>query len=115
MTARNWDNFLKRLPTTTPLPHLHIDYSDGAFAPDIMLQHRSAYVLAGEPSHHTQQPNQHRPNSLHHKRQRTDPTFPRYTAPFPITLPTTVKAAVFTEDGRPRPPPAAAPSTTTHC
>ncbi|WP_419653869.1 beta-N-acetylhexosaminidase [Xylella fastidiosa] len=103
MTVRNWDNFLKRLP-----PQLHryqalrIDYSDGAFAADIMLQHSSAYALAGKPPTVTLS-NQTNTGHIHYTTNGNEPTLhsPRYTAPFPITLPTTVKAAVFTEDGRP--------------
>ncbi len=102
MTARNWDNFLKRLPHNYTATAPCTSTTATAHSPPTSCCNTAQPTsLLANPSHHTQQPNQHRPNSLHHKRQRTDPTFPRYTAPFPITLPTTVKAAVFTEDGRP--------------
>ncbi|HHW4683768.1 MAG TPA: beta-N-acetylhexosaminidase [Xylella sp.] len=103
MSVRRWDSFLTRLPAQLQrYDALGIDYSDGAFAADIILEHGPAPVLAGKPAYITLS-NQTNTGQIHYTTDGSEPTLdsPRYTAPFPITLPTTVKAAVFTEDGHP--------------
>ncbi len=102
MTARNWDNFLKRLPHNYTATAPCTSTTATAHSPPTSCCNTAQPTsLLANPSHHTQQPNQHRP--IHYTTNGNEPTLhsPRYTAPFPITLPTTVKAAVFTEDGRP--------------
>lgn len=103
MAVRNWDGFLTRLPAQLQRYHaLGIDYSDGAFAADIMLERGPAPVLAGKPAYITLS-NQTNTGQIRYTTDGNEPTLDslRYTGPFPITLPTTVKAAVFTADGRP--------------
>ncbi|WP_426802224.1 family 20 glycosylhydrolase [Xanthomonas campestris] len=101
MAARDWKNFLARMPAQLQrYQALGIDYSDGAFAADIDLDGDVNAVLAGGPAK-VSLGNQSGAGSLHYTVDGSDPTpdAPRYTAPFAIQLPTTVKATAFTDDG----------------
>ena len=103
MAARNWDNFLARLPAQLQRYRaLGIDYSDGAFAADIKFDGGSNDVLNGGPAK-IALGNQTGFGQIRYTIDGSEPTLAsaRYGAPFAVTLPVTVKAAVFTKDGRP--------------
>ncbi|WDM66660.1 family 20 glycosylhydrolase [Xanthomonas cucurbitae] len=101
--AREWKNFLARLPAQLQrYKALGIGYSDGAFAADIALESGPNPVLAGAPAT-VALSTQTGAGTLHYTTDGSAPTpaSPRYEAPFPITLPTTVKATAFAADGTP--------------
>jgi hexosaminidase len=101
--ARGWAGFLGRLPAQLQRYRaLGIDYSDGAFAADIALDGGPNPVLAGAPAK-VKLGNQAGFGQIRYTTDGSEPTLQssRYGAPFAVTLPATVKAAVFTEDGRP--------------
>jgi hexosaminidase len=103
MAARSWDGFLARLPAQLQrYSALGIDYSDGAFAADINLEGGANPVLAGGAAK-VALGNQTGFGQIRYTTDGSEPTLQssRYSAPFAITLPSTIKATVFTEDGRP--------------
>lgn len=103
MAARGWDGFLARLPAQLQRYRaLGIDYSDGAFAADIGLEGGAAAVLAGGAAK-VALGNQTGSGQIRYTLDGSEPTLQssRYGAPFAVTLPATVKAAVFSDDGRP--------------
>ena len=103
MQARGWEGFLTRLPSQLARYRaLGIGYSDGAFAADITLVGGPNPVLAGAPAK-VRLGNQAKYGQIHYTIDGSEPTLhsKRYDAPFPITLPATVKAAVFADNGLP--------------
>ncbi|SEM38021.1 hexosaminidase [Pseudoxanthomonas sp. GM95] len=103
MQARGWDGFLARLPAQLQRYRaLGIDASDTAFAADITLDGGRNAVLDGQPGK-VVLGNQLKAGQIHYTTDGSAPTFasPRYSAPFAITLPVTVSAAVFADDGLP--------------
>ncbi len=103
MQARGWDGFLARLPSQLARYRaLDIGYSDGAFAADIELEGGPNPVLAGAPAK-IKLGNQTQFGQIHYTTDGSEPTrkSPHYAAPFAITLPATVKAAVFADNGLP--------------
>jgi hexosaminidase len=103
MAARDWKNFLARLPAQLHRYRaLGIGYSDGAFAADIKIDGGADTVLSGGPAK-IALGNQTGFGQFHYTIDGSEPTLksPRYSAPFPVTLPVTVKAAAFTENGLP--------------
>ena len=103
MAARNWDNFLARLPAQLRRYRaLGIGYSDGAFAADIKIDGGANTVLSGSPAK-IALGNQTDFGQIRYTIDGSEPTLesPRYSTAFSVTLPVTVKAAVFTEDGKP--------------
>ncbi len=102
MTARNWDNFLKRLPHNYTATAPCTSTTATAHSPPTSCCNTAQPTSLLAPPHITLS-NQTNTGQIHYTTNGNEPTlhFPRYTAPFPITLPTTVKATVFTEDGRP--------------
>ncbi|WP_149193486.1 beta-N-acetylhexosaminidase [Luteimonas suaedae] len=103
MAARDWDGFLARLPVQLQRYRaLGIGYSDGAFAADIAIDGGPNTVLSGGPAR-IALGNQTGVGQIRYTIDGSEPTLEssRYGAPFAVTLPVTVKAAVFTEDGLP--------------
>ncbi|HEX7801592.1 MAG TPA: family 20 glycosylhydrolase [Pseudoxanthomonas sp.] len=103
MAARDWDGFLARLPAQLQRYRaLGIDYSDGAFAADIKLDGGPNPVLNGSPAR-VALGNQTGVGQIRYTLDGSEPTLEsqRYSAPFAATLPVTVKAAVFAENGQP--------------
>lgn len=103
MAARGWDGFLARLPAQLQRYRaLGIDYSDGAFAADIGIDGDPSTILDGGPAK-IALGNQTGVGQIRYTTDGSEPTLEssRYRTPFAATLPVTVKAAVFTEDGRP--------------
>lgn len=103
MAARSWDGFLARLPAQLQRYRaLGIDYSDGAFAADIEIDGGRSTVLNGGPAK-IALGNQTGVGQIRYTIDGSEPTLEssRYSAPFAVTLPVTVKAAVLTEDGQP--------------
>ncbi len=103
MAARSWDGFLARLPAQLRRYRaLGIDYSDGAFAADIKIDGGSSTVLNGGPAK-IALGNQTGVGQIRYTIDGSAPTLKssHYRAPFAVTLPVTVKAAVFTEEGQP--------------
>jgi hexosaminidase len=103
MAARDWKSFLARLPAQLHRYRaLGIGYSDGAFAADIKIDGGPNTVLSGSPAK-IALGNQTSFGQIRYTVDGSEPTpaSAQYSAPFPVTLPVTVKAAVFTEDGRP--------------
>lgn len=103
MAARSWDGFLARLPAQLRRYRaLGIDYSDGAFAADIKIDGGPNRVLNGGPAK-IALGNQTGIGQIHYTTDGSEPTLKssHYSAPFAVTLPVTVKAAVFTEEGQP--------------
>ncbi|WP_022973892.1 family 20 glycosylhydrolase [Xanthomonas maliensis] len=101
MSARSWPGFLARLPAQLQRYRaLGIDYSDAAFAADIALDGGPNPVLAGAPAKVVLS-TQTGAGQLHYTTDGSTPTpaSPRYTAPFTISLPSTVKATAFSADG----------------
>ena len=108
MTARNWEGFLARLPAQLQRYRaLGIDYSDGAFAADIKIDGSPDLAATTTASKGGQARialgNQTGAGQIRYSIDGSEPTLKsaRYSAPFAVTLPVTVKAVVFTEDGRP--------------
>ena len=102
MTARSWDGFLARLPAQLQRYRaLGIDYSDGAFAADIKIDGGPNAILNGGPAK-IALGNQTGIGQIRYTVDGSEPTLKssHYRAPFAVTLPVTVKAAVFTEDGQ---------------
>jgi hexosaminidase len=102
MAARSWDSFLARLPAQLQRYRaLGFDYSDGAFAADIKIDGGPNTVLNGGPAK-IALGNQTGVGQFRYTIDGSEPTLEssRYSVPFAVTLPVTVKAAVFTEDGR---------------
>jgi hexosaminidase len=103
MTARSWDGFLARLPAQLQRYRaLGIGYSDGAFAADIKIDGGLDTVLNGGPAK-IALGNQTGIGQIRYTVDGSEPTqkSSHYRAPFAATLPVTVKAAVFAEDGQP--------------
>ncbi|WP_454830839.1 beta-N-acetylhexosaminidase [Pseudoxanthomonas wuyuanensis] len=103
MAARDWNDFLARLPAQLQRYRaLGISYSDGAFAADIKIDGGPNAVLNGGPAK-IALGNQTGTGQFRYTTDGSEPTLEseRYSAPFAATLPVTIKAAVFTEDGRP--------------
>ncbi|KAF1711576.1 beta-N-acetylhexosaminidase [Pseudoxanthomonas sacheonensis] len=103
MAARDWNGFLSRLPAQLQRYRaLGIGYSDGAFAADIKIDGGLDTVSNGGQAR-IALGNQTGFGQIRYTIDGSEPTqeSPRYSAPFAATLPVTVKAAVFTEDGRP--------------
>ncbi|WP_370562851.1 beta-N-acetylhexosaminidase [Luteimonas salinilitoris] len=103
MAARDWDGFLARLPAQLQRYRaLGIGSSDGAFAADIGIDGGPNTVLSGGPAR-IALGNQTGVGQIRYTIDGSEPTLEssRYGAPFAVTLPVTVKAAVFTEDGQP--------------
>jgi hexosaminidase len=103
MAARDWDSFLARLPAQLQRYRaLGFGYSDGAFAADIKIDGGPNTVLSGGPAK-IALGNQVGAGQIHYTTDGSEPTLAssRYRAPFEANLPVTVKAAVFTEDGKP--------------
>jgi len=101
MAARSWDGFLQRLPAQlNRYRALGIDYGDGAFAPDIVIQggdnaaldSGKATIVLG---------NQAKFGSFRYTTDGSEPKAdsPRYAAPFEVTLPATVRVATYADDG----------------
>ncbi|MET0290709.1 MAG: family 20 glycosylhydrolase [Pseudoxanthomonas sp.] len=102
MSARDWDGFLARLPAQLArYAALGIDYSDGAFAPDIELEGGANAVLAGGAAK-VMLSNQVGFGEIHYTTDGSPPTAasPRYQAPFEVELPVTVNAVVFSKEGQ---------------
>ncbi|WNJ31769.1 family 20 glycosylhydrolase [Xanthomonas translucens pv. undulosa] len=101
MDVRGWDGFLQRLPAQlTRYRTLGIDYGDGAFAPDIAIQGGDNAALdSGKAS--IALGNQARFGSFRYTIDGSEPKAdsPRYAKPFDVTLPVTVRAATFADDG----------------
>jgi hexosaminidase len=101
--VRGWDSFLQRLPAQMRrYAALDIAASDTAFAPDIHLDEAVPDILHDGKAT-VRIDNQTGFGTL---RYTTDGSSPgvdakTYTAPFPVTLPTTVRAATFAPDGTP--------------
>ena len=100
--ARDWNGFLSRLPSM--LQHyrkLGIGYSDGAFAPDIELEGGASQVLGGAPAR-IKLGNQSAHGQIRYTIDGSEPTLqsPRYSQPFQVSLPVTVKATTFGGDGQ---------------
>ncbi|KMM74129.1 beta-hexosaminidase [Xanthomonas sp. NCPPB 1128] len=102
MAARDWNGFLQRLPAQLDRYRSQgIAYGDGAFAADIAIQggdnaaldSGQATVVLG---------NQATFGSFRYTTDGSEPKAdsPRYTAPFAVTLPVTVRAATFADEGR---------------
>ncbi|WP_337344567.1 MULTISPECIES: family 20 glycosylhydrolase [unclassified Pseudoxanthomonas] len=103
MAARDWKSFLARLPAQLQRYRaLGIGYSDGAFAADIKIDGGPNTVLSGGPAK-IALGNQVGFGQIYYTIDGSEPTLQssRYSTPFPVTLPVTVKAAVFTEDRQP--------------
>lgn len=103
MAARSWDGFLARLPAQLQRYRaLGIDYSDGAFAADIKVDGGPNTVLNGGPAK-IALGNQTGIGQIRYTIDGSEPTLEsqRYSAPFAVALPVTVKAAVFAENGQP--------------
>lgn len=101
--ARGWDSFLQRLPAQMRrYAALDVAASDAAFAPAIELSEDASAVLrTGKAT--VRLDSQTGFGTL---RYTTDGTAPGvdaavYAAPFPVNLPTTVRAARFAPDGTP--------------
>jgi hexosaminidase len=80
---------------------LGIGYSDGAFAADIEIDGGANTILSGSPAK-IALGNQTDFGQIRYTFDGSEPTLEssRYSRPFAVTLPVTVKAAVFTEDGK---------------
>lgn len=103
MPARGWEGFLARLPAQLARYRaLGIGYSDGAFAADIALAGGANPVLAGAPAK-VELGNQAGHGQIRYSTDGSEPTLQsrRYEAPFAVSLPVTVKAAVFADNGLP--------------
>ncbi|MGH8027736.1 MAG: beta-N-acetylhexosaminidase, partial [Pseudoxanthomonas sp.] len=113
MAARDWNGFLARLPAQLQRYHaLGFDYSDGAFAADIGIDGGSNEALANEALANAVSSggpakialgSQTGVGQIRYTTDGSEPTLKstRYGAPFAVTLPVTVKAAVFTDEGQP--------------
>ncbi|MBN6149614.1 family 20 glycosylhydrolase [Xanthomonas sp. AmX2] len=101
MAARSWDGFLQRLPAQLNRYRARgIDYGDGAFAPDFQIQGGDNAALdSGKAT--VEIGNQAKFGSFRYTTDGSEPTLksPRYAAPFEVTLPATVRAATFADDG----------------
>ncbi|KAF1722770.1 beta-N-acetylhexosaminidase [Pseudoxanthomonas wuyuanensis] len=103
MAARDWNGFLARLPAQLQrYQALGIGYSDGAFAADIGIDGGAHTALDGGKAN-IALGNQTGAGQIRYTTDGSEPTLDslRYQKPFAATLPVTVKAAVFTEDGQP--------------
>jgi hexosaminidase len=103
MAARDWDGFLARLPAQLQRYRaLGFGYSDGAFAADIAIDGGPNTILSSGPAK-VALGSQTGFGQIRYTVDGSEPTAEssRYSAPFAVKLPVTVKAAVFTEDGLP--------------
>jgi hexosaminidase len=95
----DWPNFLARLPAQLARYRAqHVAYADSAFAVDIatdrnlaLATHRATVTLSNQADF----------GAIHYTLDGSTPTLatPRYSAPFNVTLPITVRAASFAADG----------------
>jgi hexosaminidase len=96
--TNNWQSFLARLPAQLARYRAqHIPYADSAFAVDIATD-RNLALATGKAT--VGLANQTDFGAIHYTLDGSTPTIdsPRYSAPFNVTLPTTVRAASFAAD-----------------
>jgi hexosaminidase len=102
-SARDWPDFLARLPAQLQRYRaLGIAYADSGYAVDIdPLDGANAALASGHAQ--VRLGNQLQTGRIHYTTDGSDPTpaSPLYRAPFSISLPTTVRARPFTDDGVP--------------
>ncbi|WP_158880924.1 family 20 glycosylhydrolase [Rhodanobacter sp. L36] len=98
-STHDWKNFLSRLPTQLARYRAQgIGYADSAFAVDIAMD---AIVGQASDDTHVTLSNLADLGAIHYTTDGSTPTLhsPLYKAPFDTHMPTTVRAASFTEDG----------------
>lgn len=100
-SKRNWDDFLQRLsPQLGRYAAGNVAWSDSAFAVDITVDR--AHALASG-SARVMLSNQAGFGTIRYTLDGSTPNSqsPRYTGPFPVTLPTTVAALALDDHGKP--------------
>lgn len=98
-SVRNWQDFLTRMPAQFErYADQQIGYADTAFEPNIQVDAnaalksgRATVILSDQAGY----------GAIHYTTDGSEPDAhaPRYSTPFTVDIPTTVKAATFTEDG----------------
>lgn len=99
VARRDWASFLTRLPAQLArYREAHIGYADSAFAAAIEIDADTA-LATGQTM--VTLANQAGNGTLHYTLDGSAPSLfsPRYRGPFPVTLPTTVRATAFAADG----------------
>jgi hexosaminidase len=98
-SVRNWNDFVTRLPAQFErYANQHVDYADSAFAPSIhvdanaALKTRRADVTIS---------NQAGYGAIHYTEDGSEPDVhsPLYSKTFSVTVPATIKAKTFADDG----------------
>lgn len=98
-STRNWKNFVARLPAQFErYADQQVDHADSAFAPSIDLDankalkaHRASVTISNQAGY----------GAIHYTEDGSTPDIhaPLYRGPFVVTVPATIKAKTFAEDG----------------
>ena len=99
-SQRQWRSFVARLPAQFARYHkANIAVADTAFAPTVEID-RNAALATGKAT--VRLSNEVNAGELHYTLDGSEPSFsaPRYTQPFTVTLPTTVRVATYDAQGQ---------------